>query len=48
MNNAGDRPPRDGNIETRGLSYREEIETRGLSYPEEIELWNTLRLIWWY
>ena len=23
---AGDRPPRYGNIETRGLSYREEIE----------------------
>ena len=32
MANAGDRPPRYGNIETRGLSYRGGIETRGLSY----------------
>ena len=28
LDNAGDRPPRYGNIETRGLSYRGAIETR--------------------
>ena len=32
MEIAGDRPPRYGNIETRGLSYRKKSRPGGLSY----------------